>query len=964
MRSGSLLYYDPDGWSHDPHQWWAPLTDLAAGSDVASRDWRRVLGVEEFFDKGLLGQTQVLTSWVCLVAAAAAASAARAWARGTAGARVPRGGADHAATVRTGAGAGTAGAGTANAGAVGATTRAVGGTSDAAILAVGALEMAAALQQLRWQGRRVGEGLISTRVLVELGRAALKSAGFPGRVHGRSPAALWLLAGWLAHCGSEPPAPITTGGVLRDDGPVTARQAVARAAQAAFQRWGHTSALDWGTAHLVERLVVGVIDDPGPGATPGAPAQAWANVLLAAGGHQPGSGEVGAFEARRQRSSLVLPPGLPVPDLARLAFLHADEEFAGSIADALHAACRVRAPAGSAELVSWAVQLRLTGYPLAERVVTGPSASLGAYVAFRSLAEPGASADDSVAFTGQVLADGSLRAVGGASGKIAAARDRRIRVVVHPRGMAWRDPRGRLNLVSAGTAEDAVHAAAAGSASLRMYLEAARHLIAPEPWLQAWLDSKGPQGAQMPLLDVTARHVRGHQSKPPAHADGKSPGVLARQQTGVSGSQPAGPAHREPEVAACPAHLLARSYPDYSFVISAGGGCGKTIAAKRIVADAAGQALDALNPRPGHHPGTVTIPLYLPLGELPANWDELVRASVAALPQINGSHLEIGAALTAAFTGATSLCCRPLVVVDGTHWTRSDENLDRHKVRELVALVAANPGSKRGAGWWPERASQVVLCGRSESRRHQRAAEALRRERPGWMVTMGLDPLSDSEIDRFVTSLSGREVPAASRPWSLVSNPLLLALSVVAGGADIDSDPADVFDRGINVLLDGNDVHRGALAEIAFRAASARLAPVGDFTLTDIAAPAARDVVADALAHGDTLRAWAMALDHDERDAFEHAERATHLLSAAGRGWRFFHDRAFAFLVADRIARRALTEPSAADELFGTLAPHLGHPLWADTLEATGRLLELRARMGRAGGPVESASGGDPAEPG
>ena len=69
-----------------------------------------------------------------------------------------------------------------------------------------------------------------------------------------------------------------------------------------------------------------------------------------------------------------------------------------------------------------------------------------------------------------------------------------------------------------------------------------------------------------------------------------------------------------------------------------------------------------------------------------------------------------------------------------------------------------------------------------------------------------------------------------------------------------------------------------------------------------------------------------------------------HLLTASGAGWRFFHDRAFAFLVADRVARHGLEEPGPDDDdLFGALAPHLGDPLWADVIEATGRLLELHA---------------------
>ena len=97
----------------------------------------------------------------------------------------------------------------------------------------------------------------------------------------------------------------------------------------------------------------------------------------------------------------------------------------------------------------------------------------------------------------------------------------------------------------------------------------------------------------------------------------------------------------------------------------------------------------------------------------------------------------------------------------------------------------------------------------------------------------------------------------------------------------------------------------------------------------------------EALASNDTGRALALALTRDQRRVFQSAEQETHLITACSGGWRFFHDRAFAFLVADRIARRAAEEPGADSDHFGMLGPHLADPLWTDVIEATGRLLEL-----------------------
>ena len=136
--------------------------------------------------------------------------------------------------------------------------------------------------------------------------------------------------------------------------------------------------------------------------------------------------------------------------------------------------------------------------------------------------------------------------------------------------------------------------------------------------------------------------------------------------------------------------------------------------------------------------------------------------------------------------------------------------------------------------------------------------------------------------------------------------------------------------------------HRRFLAEIAFRAAVAKGVPVGEFTLTDIATGSVA-AVEFALQEDDIQRAMAVALDLAERRSFQSAEEDTHLLTASGGGWRFFHDRIFAFLVADRVARHALEDALSDDDAFGELGAHLGDPLWTDVIEATGRLLELRS---------------------
>jgi len=164
-----------------------------------------------------------------------------------------------------------------------------------------------------------------------------------------------------------------------------------------------------------------------------------------------------------------------------------------------------------------------------------------------------------------------------------------------------------------------------------------------------------------------------------------------------------------------------------------------------------------------------------------------------------------------------------------------------------------------------------------------------------------------------------------------------------------ETGPVDLFDRAVGVLLGERGDDRRQLAEFAFRAALAKGVPAGNFTLADIAQAQAREQVQSALASGDLALALVNGLRPAEREAFARAQRDTHLLTASSGGWRFFHDRAFAFLVADRIARNAVEDEGSDDDHFAVLGQYLGDPLWADVIEAVGRLLELRAA---AGGPV------------
>ncbi len=286
------------------------------------------------------------------------------------------------------------------------------------------------------------------------------------------------------------------------------------------------------------------------------------------------------------------------------------------------------------------------------------------------------------------------------------------------------------------------------------------------------------------------------------------------------------------------------------------------------------------------------------------------------------------------------------MVVDGTDRVlRPDGGPGLDQVAGFVDMITA---TRRDAerDWWPKHPPQVVLCGR-DSPAHLAAAQTLLERRSGLVATVGLDPLSGREIDRFVAAMPGGLPPLAGRARELARNPLLLAISVIAGrGRTGESGPAELFDRAIEVLLGERSDDRRQLAEFAFRAALAKGVPAGNFTLADIAEARAREQVESALASGDLALALADGLRPAERDAFARAEHVTHLLTASSGGWRFFHDRAFAFLVADRIARHTVENEGSDGNHFTVLGQYLGDPLWADVIEATGRLLELLAAAG------------------
>ena len=232
--------YHPDEWAHDLDEWWSPLTSLAAKAGCASDDWLTVLGVEEFFEPRLLEQARVLTPWICLAASAVAASAARTWAE---------------ATLRPDSG------------------------PAAWALATAAFDVAVGLERLRWDGRRLGEGVLRTCELIDLGRRAVSIPPSTSPAARTEPTGLYLAAGWLVHAGGavEPAAVPASGppGLTATPEPAFASIAAARAG---------TDPIAWGTAHLVERLIDGGIDRGPVALRPDdPPAEARANVLLVAG---------------------------------------------------------------------------------------------------------------------------------------------------------------------------------------------------------------------------------------------------------------------------------------------------------------------------------------------------------------------------------------------------------------------------------------------------------------------------------------------------------------------------------------------------------------------------------------------------------------------------------------------------------------------------------------------------------
>ena len=888
----SQFRYQPDEWAHDLDQWWVPLVSLVARSGCGSEDWLTVLGVDEFFDHRLLEQARVRTPWICLGATAVAARAAR-----------------DEAEAAMGYGSRS------QAGAVGWT------------LAVTAFDLAVALQELRWQGAEFGTGPISTEELIGTGRAALVDQGHP-TLPGEQAAAVHLVAGWLARSQGAVPPPRGIRGTppvgLTADEPV-AERAIGNIAWIANSAVG-SGPLLVGTAHLAERLVSGILDGPARSMRPDDPPdEARANVLLAAR-----HGQAGVVKVQRYQSILAA-AGIVIPDLARMAFTHANADVLDSVATAFAAASQAGSLEREGELISWSIQLSGGAHPLAERSVSGRSAGLGAYVAFRSLSQLGVFADKDVAFTGQVFRDGRVGQVRGASDKIEAAHHRRIRLVVHPKGQPWQDPEVSLQFEGVETGEDALIAAAPQLRGLRSYLEAACRLVAPEPWMSTWLRKQGRDGDTMPLLTVIARQqssIRGAEWD----RNGPTPGIAAEAAL-----------PKEPEFSPCPAHLLASTYPGYSFAVSADAGGGNTMAAKRMVAEAARQALSGLRALSEEQRlPAFTLPMYVPLGELPTSWDGLVQASVSALPALAESGLEIAATLAVALRANAPRAWQPLLVVDGTDRTgRSNSDPSAEPEPDFIALVTGRPHHGY-RGWRPGKPPQVVLCGRNGSPSHHRAANALRHERPDSTVTVALDPLGTEEVDHYLRSFSDTPISVTGSARDLAANPLFLTLSVIAGQPKSDgSDSTNLLDRAIDVLLGDEAGHRRFLAEIAFRAAVAKGEPNGEFTLTDIASGSAAAVKA-ALREKDVQRAMAIALELSERRSFQSAEEDTHLLTASGAGWRFFHDRIFAFLVADRVARHALEDVASDEAVFGELGAHLGDPLWTDVIEATGRLLELR----------------------
>jgi hypothetical protein len=167
--------------------------------------------------------------------------------------------------------------------------------------------------------------------------------------------------------------------------------------------------------------------------------------------------------------------------------------------------------------------------------------------------------------------------------------------------------------------------------------------------------------------------------------------ILQRQVRGVAAVAERSPGRSSRSTLSAAA--LASTYPGYSFAISADAGGGNTMAAKRMVAEAARRALDGLRVLGGEERvPAFTLPLYVPLGELPTTWDSLVQASVAALPALAEPGLEIAVALASTLRADNPRPWRALV-----GWRFFHDRAFAFLVADRVARHAAeDPGPGSG----------------------------------------------------------------------------------------------------------------------------------------------------------------------------------------------------------------------------------------------------------------------------
>jgi hypothetical protein len=127
---------------------------------------------------------------------------------------------------------------------------------------------------------------------------------------------------------------------------------------------------------------------------------------------------------------------------------------------------------------------------------------------------------------------------------------------------------------------------------------------------------------------------------------------------------------------------------------------------------------------------------------------------VAAVPDCEGPHLEVAATLGSVLGGDAAGGWRALIIADGTDRIRpAGVRPDRFKDSDLVALLAGTASLGRPT-WQPRLLPQAVLCGRGGSPAHRRAAEALRRLRPGAFAAVGIEPLAEREIQRYIAKLA------------------------------------------------------------------------------------------------------------------------------------------------------------------------------------------------------------------